>query len=145
MIILVLADNMIFMYIGWEGVGICSYLLISFYRSENKNINAANKAFFMTRLGDIFLLVSMICIYSQVGSLKFQDINIYYESMHPYVLFLIIGAAGKSAQIPLQTWLKDAMAGPTPASALIHAATMVTAGVYLLVRTNCILESAPNV
>ncbi|MFD1260176.1 NADH-quinone oxidoreductase subunit L [Entomomonas asaccharolytica] len=152
MLILVLGDDILFLYFGWEGVGLCSYLLIGFYYTEPKNGAAALKAFIITRIGDVLMAIGMFIILWKVPELLSLSVremsqmatpenNLLLEKLaDPYLtaatLFLFGGAIGKSAQVPLQTWLADAMAGPTPVSALIHAATMVTAGVYLLVRLN---------
>ncbi|MFT4020152.1 MAG: NADH-quinone oxidoreductase subunit L [Acinetobacter sp.] len=153
MLILVLGDNLALLFLGWEGVGLCSYLLIGFYYSNPDNGWAAIKAFTVTRVGDVFLLIAMFLIYQQFGTLHIATI----VDTAPQVLaanhtltiwtalMLFLGAAGKSAQIPLQTWLADAMAGPTPVSALIHAATMVTAGIYLTSRMFSVFEMAPEV
>lgn len=142
MLTLVLADNLWLLFLGWEGVGLCSYLLIGFYFREANAVRAAMKAFITTRIGDVFLLFGLfLCLYL-FGTLDMQIINVDAAAMYPQGNFLITvalfcfigGAVGKSAQLPLQTWLADAMWGPTPVSALIHAATMVTAGVYLIAR-----------
>ncbi|MCG6395931.1 NADH-quinone oxidoreductase subunit L, partial [Vibrio alginolyticus] len=140
MVILVLADNMLLMYLGWEGVGLCSYLLIGFYYTNPANGAAALKAFIVTRLGDVFLAIGMFILWDKLGTLSFrglavlapQQIAAGSDLIFWATLMILGGAVGKSAQLPLQTWLADAMAGPTPVSALIHAATMVTAGVYLI-------------
>jgi NADH-quinone oxidoreductase subunit L len=152
MLVLVLGDNLALLFMGWEGVGLCSYLLIGYYYANPSNGWAAIKAFTVTRVGDVFLLIAMFLLYQQFGSL---DLVFIVENAHQVMsnsslafwtaLMLFLGAAGKSAQIPLQTWLADAMAGPTPVSALIHAATMVTAGVYLTSRTYTVFEMAPAV
>jgi len=141
MLILVLADNPIILFIGWEGVGVCSYLLIKFYYGDKDNVLAANKAFIVNRVGDFGFLLGVVTLFFALGEvdLSFGSIeaNISNASNELLVLsgiLLFIGAMGKSAQIPLYTWLPDAMAGPTPISALIHAATMVTAGVYMVAR-----------
>lgn len=142
MLILVLADNLLFLFMGWEGVGLCSYLLIGFYYREQKAENAAMKAFITTRVGDVFLLFGMLICLLVFNTLDIQEILEQAQAVYPNGSTLITiaafcllgGAAGKSAQLPLQTWLADAMWGPTPVSALIHAATMVTAGVYLVAR-----------
>jgi NADH-quinone oxidoreductase subunit L len=151
MLILVLADNLLLLYLGWEGVGLCSYLLIGFWYKDAKNGAAARKAFIVTRIGDTALAIGLFLIFTHLGSLRFlealHDAPIVWPvgSPLPLVAALLIlgGAVGKSAQIPLQTWLPDAMAGPTPVSALIHAATMVTAGVYLIARTHVLFDLAP--
>ncbi|WP_343192713.1 NADH-quinone oxidoreductase subunit L [Buchnera aphidicola (Taiwanaphis decaspermi)] len=154
MVILVLSNNIILMYLGWEGVGLCSYLLISFYYKKSKNIYCAMKSFIMTRIGDIFLILSFIMIYYNFNTLSFHDISkLNFNSidkikninvLYLINIFLLLGSSSKSAQIPIHTWLTDAMVGPTTASALIHAATMVTAGVYLLLRTKYLLLLTPS-
>ena len=153
MLILVLGDNLALLFLGWEGVGLCSYLLIGYYYQNPANGFAAIKAFTVTRVGDVFLLIAMFLLFQQFGTLHIATI----VETAPHVLsldhnlalwtslMLFLGAAGKSAQIPLQTWLADAMAGPTPVSALIHAATMVTAGVYLCSRLFSVFEMTPEV
>jgi len=151
MLILVLADNLLLLYLGWEGVGLCSYLLIGFWHDKRSNNIAANKAFIMTRIGDTAMLLGLLLLFWQFGSLNISEINQQAAlqmgtndvMINLSCLLLFIGAAGKSAQFPLQNWLPDAMAGPTPVSALIHAATMVTAGIYLIAR-NISLFSAAN-
>lgn len=152
MLVLVLGDNFAVMFLGWEGVGLCSYLLIGFYYANPSNGWAAIKAFTVTRVGDVFLLIALFLIYQQFGTLHIATVVNQAHTIltHPSMamwttLMLFLGAAGKSAQIPLQTWLADAMAGPTPVSALIHAATMVTAGVYLTCRSYTVFEMAPQV
>lgn len=153
MLVLVLADNLLLMYLGWEGVGLCSYLLIGFYYTESKNGAAAMKAFIVTRVGDVLLAFALFILYDQLGTLNFHDMMVLAPQKlaegSPAItwatLMLLGGAVGKSAQLPLQTWLADAMAGPTPVSALIHAATMVTAGVYLIARTHGLFLMAPDV
>jgi NADH-quinone oxidoreductase subunit L len=132
MLMLVLADNLLLLYLGWEGVGLCSYLLIGFWHKHWYNGYAARKAFVVTRIGDTAMIVGLFLLFTQLGTLQIQPL-----------LLLLGGAVGKSAQLPLQTWLPDAMAGPSPVSALIHAATMVTAGVYLIARTNVLYDLAP--
>ncbi len=141
MLILVLADNPIIMFIGWEGVGVCSYLLISFYYSNKDNVIAGNKAFIANRVGDFGFILGLITLFFAIGEgdLNFMSIeanigNIPHELLLLSGFLLFVGAMGKSAQIPLYVWLPDAMAGPTPISAFIHAATMVTAGVYMVAR-----------
>jgi NADH-quinone oxidoreductase subunit L len=153
MLLLVLGDNLLFLYFGWEGVGLCSYLLIGFYFSERKNGNAALKAFIVTRIGDVFMAIGLFILFMNLGTLNIQELMV--RAPEQYVagdswlwiatLMLLGGAVGKSAQLPLQTWLADAMAGPTPVSALIHAATMVTAGVYLIARTNGLFLLTPEI
>ncbi|QCI18722.1 NADH-quinone oxidoreductase subunit L [Buchnera aphidicola] len=152
MSLLVLADNLIFMYIGWEGVSICSYLLIGFYYKNIINNKFALKAFILTRISDIFLIISIFLIYEKYGTFNFQRISflsnfIYTDtgSISLITLLLLIGVIGKSAQFPLQTWLSDAMVGPSPVSALIHAATMVTVGVYLIARTHFLFLLTPDI
>jgi NADH-quinone oxidoreductase subunit L len=153
MLILVLADNLLLLYLGWEGVGLCSYLLIGFWYKEPANGHAARKAFIITRIGDTSLAVGLFLLYIGLGTLEIQGIldqgpqKWAPGSTLPVVAaaLLLGGAVGKSAQLPLQTWLPDAMAGPTPVSALIHAATMVTAGVYIMVRMHGLFELAPVV
>lgn len=153
MLILVLADNLVLIYLGWEGVGICSFLLIGFWYQDKNNVIAARKAFIVTRVGDASLAIGLILLFNELGSLNIQHINevavdtwsINGDSLYWICLFILGGAVGKSAQLPLQTWLPDAMAGPTPVSALIHAATMVTAGVYLIARLNPLYALSPQV
>ncbi len=170
MLTLILADNFLLMFVGWEGVGLCSYLLIGYYIKRDEAREAAKKAFVMNRIGDWGVLMAMFLIFTLTGSISFYDktladgtqvassLNIFAQmAQEPFgwgaivaggitsvAVLLFIGATGKSAQIPLFTWLPDAMAGPTPVSALIHAATMVTAGVYLVVRCNAIFQNAPT-
>lgn len=153
MLILVLADNLLLLYLGWEGVGMCSYLLIGFWYSELVNVRAAMKAFIVTRVGDTALAVALFIFFTQLGTLQIQQVMQHAAAQWPVgsgfaiaaAALLLGGAVGKSAQLPLQTWLPDAMAGPTPVSALIHAATMVTAGVYLIARLHVIFTLAPTV
>lgn len=152
MLVLVLGDNLATLFLGWEGVGLCSYLLIGFYYRNPANGWAAIKAFTVTRVGDVFLLIGMFLLYQQFGTLDMRTIVDHaYQVMTSSnlafwtALMLFLGAAGKSAQVPLHTWLADAMAGPTPVSALIHAATMVTAGVYLVSRLYPVFEMAPQI
>ena len=153
---LILADNFVLLFLGWEGVGLCSYLLIGFWydrKFENSTTaDAAKKAFIVNRIGDFGFLLGMFLIFLTFGSLNFNEVfskaNTFSISTATYgfiALFLFIGATGKSAQIPLYVWLPDAMAGPTPVSALIHAATMVTAGVYMVARCSIIFASAPAI
>jgi NADH-quinone oxidoreductase subunit L len=169
MLTLVLADNFLLMFVGWEGVGLCSYLLIGYYLKKDEARTAAKKAFVMNRIGDWGVLIGIFLIFTLTGSISFYDKAVGGEQIassltifakmgaEPFGLgmiiaggvtsvavLLFIGATGKSAQIPLFTWLPDAMAGPTPVSALIHAATMVTAGVYMVVRCNAIYQNAPT-
>lgn len=141
MLMLVLGNSYVTMFIGWEGVGLCSYLLIGYWFKNNEFNNAAKKAFIMNRIGDLGFLLAMTLIFIHYGSLNYADLMrpgaVAYSSVVTIIaLLLFVGATGKSAQIPLYTWLPDAMAGPTPVSALIHAATMVTAGIYMVVRSN---------
>jgi len=150
MLNLVLANNLPVLFLGWEGVGLCSYLLIGFWYTDLSNSTAANKAFIVNRIGDFAFLVAMFLIFREVGSLSFPVIlsdgpQLATETVNWIVLLLFVGATGKSAQIPLFVWLPDAMAGPTPVSALIHAATMVTSGLYLLARLSDLVLSAPVV
>ncbi len=151
MLLLVLGDNLVLLYLGWEGVGICSYLLIGYYYNDLANGRAAIKAFTVTRVGDVFLALAMFMIFKELGTLNIQEIlhrvpELMASGQIDLIALLILGGAmGKSAQIPLHTWLADAMAGPTPVSALIHAATMVTAGVYLIARLHPIFLEAPQI
>jgi len=153
MLVLVLADNLVLLYLGWEGVGLGSYLLIGFWYQNPDNGYAARKAFVMTRVGDTALALGMFLLFTELHTLDIQSLMVRAQSQwSPGALLPIVaaalllgGAVGKSAQLPLQTWLPDAMAGPTPVSALIHAATMVTAGVYLIARTHALFELAPPV
>src|SRR2546425_139400 len=147
MLVLVMADNYLLMFVGWEGVGLCSYLLIGFWFERLAPQKAANKAFWMNRVGDWGYMVGIILIFLTFGSLTYRDVfakvNIAHgELLAAIALFLFLGATGKSAQIPLFTWLPDAMEGPTPVSALIHAATMVTAGVYMTARSTPLFAEA---
>ena len=153
MLMLVLGDNLVVLYLGWEGVGLCSYLLIGFWYTNPENGYAARKAFVVTRVGDTSMAIGLFLLFASLGTLNIQDM-LHAAEMQWAVgsglavavsLLLLGGAVGKSAQLPLQTWLPDAMAGPTPISALIHAATMVTAGVYLIARTHTLFEMAPSV
>ena len=151
MLILVLGDNLLLTFLGWEGVGACSYLLISFWFSDPANATAGKKAFITNRVGDWGFMIAMFLIFFNVGSLQYLEIfdlissnEIAQTTTTFIVLMLFIGAVGKSAQFPLYLWLPDAMAGPTPVSALIHAATMVTSGVYLLIRVNPIMVEASS-
>ena len=153
MLFLVLGDNLLFLYFGWEGVGLCSYLLIGFYYSERANGNAALKAFIVTRVGDVFMAFGLFILFMTLGTLDIQELLArapdVFTMNDPLLmlatLMLLGGAVGKSAQLPLQTWLADAMVGPTPVSALIHAATMVTAGVYLIARCHGLFELTPSI
>jgi NADH-quinone oxidoreductase subunit L len=152
MLTLVLADNLLLLFVGWEGVGLCSYLLIGFWYAKDSASNAGMKAFIVNRIGDFGALVAMFLLFWTLGTLTFTEIfhvapEVYTKgSALPtaIVLLLFLGATGKSAQIPLYVWLPDAMEGPTPVSALIHAATMVTAGVYLFVRLSGLAAFAPD-
>lgn len=151
MLVLILADDLVLLFFGWEGVGLCSYLLIGFYYKDPANGAAAMKAFIVTRIGDVLMLVGLFILFHEFGTLHIQNIlnaaphRADTSAIHLAALLLLGGAVGKSAQVPLQTWLADAMAGPTPVSALIHAATMVTAGVYLIARTHTLFELSPDV
>ena len=141
MLLLVLGNNYLIMFVGWEGVGLCSYLLIGFWFKNTAYNNAAKKAFIMNRIGDLGFLLGIILIFVTFGSITYSDVFTNASSggegiVTTIALLLFVGAMGKSAQLPLYTWLPDAMAGPTPVSALIHAATMVTAGIYMIVRSN---------
>jgi NADH-quinone oxidoreductase subunit L len=152
MLVLVLGSSMPVMFIGWEGVGLCSYLLIGFWFNDKANADAGKKAFIVNRIGDFGFLVAMFATWQVAGTLDFAGVTAW-ASAHPELagsgvitaitLFMFLGCTGKSAQIPLYVWLPDAMAGPTPVSALIHAATMVTAGVYLVVRTSVLFSMSP--
>ncbi|EHQ27223.1 NADH-quinone oxidoreductase subunit L [Mucilaginibacter paludis] len=150
MLLLVLGSNYVIMFIGWEGVGLCSYLLIGFWFTNPAYADAAKKAFVMNRIGDLGFLLGVFVIFHTFGSVSFNEIWDKAALMHSgdatlvlITILLFIGATGKSAQIPLFTWLPDAMAGPTPVSALIHAATMVTAGIYMIARSNILFTLAP--
>jgi len=155
MMILISGDSYLMLFVGWEGVGLCSFLLIGFWFSKNpdgttgtENSQAAKKAFVANRVGDFGMLLAMFLIFWAVGSLSFDDVFAHAENIAPGVvlavsLLFLLGVAGKSAQLPLYVWLPDAMAGPTPVSALIHAATMVTAGVYLVARSAPLFAAAP--
>jgi NADH-quinone oxidoreductase subunit L len=150
MLLLVMGSNYLMLFIGWEGVGLCSFLLIGFWYKNPEYAKAANKAFIMNRIGDLGLLLGIFLLYLRFSTLEYSMIS--YEAIDiamgdPIIvsatLLLFVGAIGKSAQLPLFTWLPDAMAGPTPVSALIHAATMVTAGIYLIIRSNVLFTLAP--
>ena len=151
MLILVLGANFTVLFIGWEGVGLCSYLLIGFWNKKNSYGNAARKAFIMNRIGDLGFLIGIFLLIQEFGTTNYQAIFAAVQegsvsnNMSLIAFCLFIGAMGKSAQVPLYTWLPDAMAGPTPVSALIHAATMVTAGIYMVIRANVIFELSPEV
>ena len=145
MLLLVLGSNFVILFIGWEGVGLCSYLLIGFWFRNQEYNKAANKAFVMNRIGDLAFLIAIFWMISKVGSISFAEVfseaglaKLNGTDITVITLLLFVGATGKSAQIPLYTWLPDAMAGPTPVSALIHAATMVTAGIYMIARSNAL-------
>ncbi|MDO6429072.1 NADH-quinone oxidoreductase subunit L [Flavitalea sp. BT771] len=151
MLVLVMADNLVLLYLGWEGVGMCSYLLIGFWYESPANCQAANKAFLVTRIGDTAMLIGLFLVFSALHTLNIPAILEqapgHFTKGAPNItliaLLLLAGGMGKSAQLPLQTWLPDAMAGPSPVSALIHAATMVTAGVYLIARMHTLFQLAP--
>ena len=153
MLTLVLANNYLMMFVGWEGVGLCSYLLIGFYFDKKSAGDAGKKAFIVNRIGDAGFILGMMLIFAHFGSLRFETVFAQAAALpiqpgHGYLFWaticLFIGACGKSAQIPLYVWLPDAMEGPTPVSALIHAATMVTAGVYMVCRSNALFSRAPE-
>ncbi|MEO8216846.1 MAG: NADH-quinone oxidoreductase subunit L [Acidobacteriota bacterium] len=151
MLILVLGSSYLFIFVGWEGVGLCSYLLIGYYYDKDFAANAGRKAFVVNRIGDFGFLIAMFLMFTHIGSVDFRQVaetvaggGVSHGIVAAICLLLFLGACGKSAQIPLYVWLPDAMAGPTPVSALIHAATMVTAGVYLVVRSNVLFRSAPE-
>ncbi|HCL84711.1 MAG TPA: NADH-quinone oxidoreductase subunit L, partial [Chitinophagaceae bacterium] len=148
MLLLVLGANFVILFIGWEGVGLCSYLLIGYWFKNLDYGNAAKKAFVMNRIGDLGFLIALFALISQFGSVSFNEVFQKAPSASAgfitmVTLLLFVGATGKSAQIPLYTWLPDAMAGPTPVSALIHAATMVTAGIYMIARSHVLYNLAP--
>lgn len=150
MLLLVMGSNYLLMFVGWEGVGLCSYLLIGFWFRNTDYNDAAKKAFIMNRIGDLGLILGVILIFMHFGSIAYADVfskAVDFEKGSGIItwitILLFIGAIGKSAQIPLYTWLPDAMAGPTPVSALIHAATMVTAGIYMIARNNLLYSLAP--
>ena len=155
MLMLVLADNYVLLFVGWEGVGLCSYLLIGFYFLKKSASDAANKAFLVNRIGDAAFVLGMLTMFAALGTVQFTQVNDILKhhkfaeaatQWFPWIaLLLFIGATGKSAQIPLYVWLPDAMEGPTPVSALIHAATMVTAGVYMVARSSALYVLAPQV
>jgi NADH-quinone oxidoreductase subunit L len=153
MITLVVGSNLLVMFIGWEGVGLCSYLLIGFWYKNQEYNDAAKKAFIMNRIGDLGLLIGIFIVGNLFSTLDYTtlktaitgatNVDLYWLTVAGFALF--IGACGKSAQIPLYTWLPDAMAGPTPVSALIHAATMVTAGIFMITRLNFVFDLLPEV
>ncbi len=147
MLLLVLGDNLLLTFLGWEGVGACSYLLISFWFTSEANASAGKKAFVTNRIGDFGFMLATFLVFKSVGSIDYADIIVAAPALAigtatGITLLMLLAATGKSAQIPLFVWLPDAMAGPTPVSALIHAATMVTSGVYLLTRLNPVLAAA---
>ena len=156
MLMLVLANNYLLMFVGWEGVGLCSYLLIGFYFHKKSAADAGKKAFVVNRIGDAGFILGMLLMFSVFGSVRFLDVNQALSSgrftaetagfgvLSAMALLLFLGATGKSAQFPLYTWLPDAMEGPTPVSALIHAATMVTAGVYMVARSHLLFRLTPE-
>src|SRR4051812_6611743 len=152
MLLLVLGANYLVMFVGWEGVGLCSYLLIGFYYEKNFAADAGKKAFVANRIGDFGFILGIFLIFNTFGSSDYSRVfaqvsanpHAYSAVATAIALLLFVGACGKSAQIPLYVWLPDAMAGPTPVSALIHAATMVTAGVYMVVRSNAIFRLSPT-
>src|ERR1043166_2710722 len=159
MLTLVMGDNLLLMFVGWEGVGLCSYALIGFWYQDQNNTRAGNKAFIVNRVGDFGFVLGMFLLFWSLdaqghGTLTFREMAKWASTLQGQMLwglpvatlarlFLFVGATGKSAQIPLYVWLPDAMAGPTPVSALIHAATMVTAGVYMIGRLNFLFSMAP--
>src|SRR5437867_3250004 len=143
MLILVLANNYVLLFVGWEGVGLCSYLLIGFWFEKKSAADAGKKAFIVNRIGDFGFILGVLLTFTRFGTLDFREVSRAAAALAPETTFgtmswitllLFVGATGKSAQIPLYVWLPDAMEGPTPVSALIHAATMVTAGVYMIGR-----------
>jgi NADH-quinone oxidoreductase subunit L len=153
MLVLVLGENFLVLFVGWEGVGLCSYLLVGFWYEKRSACDAGKKAFIVNRIGDVGFLLGMLMIFAKFGTLDFQDIarslsglraETAFGSVSLITLLLFVGATGKSAQIPLYVWLPDAMEGPTPVSALIHAATMVTAGVYMIGRNAALFSHAPG-
>jgi NADH-quinone oxidoreductase subunit L len=148
MLLLVMGANYVIMFIGWEGVGLCSYLLIGYWFKKTEYNKAANKAFIMNRIGDLAFLIAIFWLISKLGTVSYSDVFANVSELNgtditAITILLFIGATGKSAQIPLYTWLPDAMAGPTPVSALIHAATMVTAGIYMIARSNILYSLSP--
>src|SRR3970040_2284821 len=152
MLVLVTASNYLLMFVGWEGVGLCSYLLIGFYFPRKSAADAGKKAFIVTRIGDAGFTLGLALLFWTFGSVDFQYLSSRIDDSTPgymqgtltaAALLLFLGAVGKSAQLPLYVWLPDAMEGPTPVSALIHAATMVTAGVYLVARSHVLFAHAP--
>jgi len=150
MLLLVMGANYVIMFIGWEGVGLCSYLLIGYWFKNQEYNKAANKAFIMNRIGDLAFLIALFWLIAKLGTVSYNEVfsaanlaKLKSSDITIITLLLFVGAAGKSAQIPLYTWLPDAMAGPTPVSALIHAATMVTAGIYMIARSNLLYSLSP--
>lgn len=150
MLLLVMGANYVIMFIGWEGVGLCSYLLIGYWFKNTEYNKAANKAFIMNRIGDLAFLIAIFWLIKKIGTVSYDEVftaaniaKLSATDVTAITLLLFVGATGKSAQIPLYTWLPDAMAGPTPVSALIHAATMVTAGIYMIARSNILYSLAP--
>jgi NADH-quinone oxidoreductase subunit L len=150
MLLLVMGGNYVIMFIGWEGVGLCSYLLIGYWFKNNDYNNAAKKAFIMNRIGDLGFLLGIFWLMAKIGTVSYDEVfsaanlaKLSLTDITGITLLMFVGATGKSAQIPLYTWLPDAMAGPTPVSALIHAATMVTAGIYMIARSNILYTMAP--
>ncbi|PYV12613.1 MAG: NADH-quinone oxidoreductase subunit L, partial [Acidobacteria bacterium] len=152
MLTLVLANNFVLLFVGWEGVGLCSYLLIGFYFDKKSAGDAGKKAFVVNRIGDAGFILGMMLLFVHFGSLRFEEVfkaasalpvEAGFGFLSLATLCLFVGATGKSAQVPLYVWLPDAMEGPTPVSALIHAATMVTAGVYMVARCNALFSRAP--
>jgi NADH-quinone oxidoreductase subunit L len=151
MLMLVLGGNYVIMFIGWEGVGLCSYLLIGYWFKNQEYNKAANKAFIMNRIGDLAFLIAIFWLIQKLGTVTYSEVftvenlkKLTSTDVTVITLLLFVGATGKSAQIPLYTWLPDAMAGPTPVSALIHAATMVTAGIYMIARSNVLYVAYHN-
>ena len=153
MLVLVLAANFPVMFVGWEGVGLCSYLLIGFWYRKKSAADAGKKAFIVNRVGDFGFLLGMFLLFATLGTLDFREVaaavstwapELQFGTLSVAALLLFVGATGKSAQIPLYVWLPDAMEGPTPVSALIHAATMVTAGVYMIGRNAVLYNHAPG-
>ena len=150
MLLLVMGANFVIMFIGWEGVGLCSYLLIGYWFKKQENNKAANKAFIMNRIGDLAFLIAIFWLINKLGTVSYAEVftttnlaKLKATDITIITMLLFVGATGKSAQIPLYTWLPDAMAGPTPVSALIHAATMVTAGIYMIARSNLLYSLSP--
>src|SRR5207247_10651606 len=149
MLVLVLADSFLLSFLGWEGVGACSYFLISFWFDRDAAASAGKKAFVTNRVGDIGFMLAMFLMFATFGSLQYSSVlghagTLGHTTATAIALLLFLGAVGKSAQLPLYVWLPDAMEGPTPVSALIHAATMVTAGVYMVARSNVLYAHAPR-